>query len=153
MVLPVPGTTETDVLNRKTALRSKTQLKAKSPLKARSPMKSASPGKRTLKTKAPKTSNIQKSAKGEPCMVRIPGVCNGNSETTVLAHLNGAGVGCKHGDHKAAYACSACHSWLDGGYVQSGYGRTTRDLWHLESVIRTQDRLIERGLLLVKGAA
>ncbi|MGK0524555.1 MAG: hypothetical protein ACI92N_002194 [Pseudomonadales bacterium] len=115
-------------------------------------MKSASPGKRTLKTKAPKTSKIRESAKGEPCLVRIPGVCNGNPATTVLAHLNGAGVGCKHADHKAAYACSACHSWLDGGYVQSGYGRTTRDLWHLESVIRTQDRLIEKGCIQVSGA-
>jgi len=157
MALPVPGTTETDVLTRKTALRSKTQLKAKAPLKARSPMKSASPGKApgksTLKSTNKKTSKIRQSAKGEPCLVRVPGVCNGNRATTVLAHLNGAGVGCKHGDHKAAYACSACHSWLDGGYVQSGYGRTTRDLWHLESVIRTQDRLVEKGLIQVKGAA
>lgn len=143
MALPDPGTTEIDVLTRKIALRSKAQLKTKAPLRARTPMKAAKP----------KTSAIRMSAKGEQCLVRIPGVCNRNSSTTVLAHLNGAGVGCKHGDHKAAYCCSACHDWLDGGYVQHGYGRTTRDLWHLESVIRTQDRLIEKGLLLVKGAA
>ncbi|MFP3979153.1 nuclease domain-containing protein [Marinobacter sp. KMM 10035] len=119
------------MLTRKTALRSKTQLKATTP----------------------KTSKIRQSAKGEHCLVRVPGVCNGNPATTVLAHLNGAGIGCKHSDHKAAYACSACHSWLDGGYVQSGYGRTTRDLWHLESVIRTQDRLINKGLIQVTGGA
>lgn len=131
------------MLKRKTALRSKKPIKTQSKLKARKPMKSASP----------KTSKIRKSAKGEPCLVRIPGVCNGDSATTVLAHINGAGVGCKHSDHKAAFACSACHEWVDGGYIQQGYNRDTRDLWHLEGVIRTQDRLIEKGFIQVTGAA
>ncbi len=141
------------MLTRKTALRSKTQLKAKSPIKALSPLKTASPGKKTLKAKPTRTTKIRASAKGEPCLVRVPGVCNGNSATVVLAHLNGAGVGHKHQDHKAAYACSECHSWLDGGYVQQGYSRDTRDLWHLEGVIRTQDRLIEKGFIQITGAA
>ena len=146
---------EIDVLTRKTALRSKTQLKTRAPMKSASPGKLPGklPGKSKLKPSSTKTSKIRQSAKGEQCLVRVPGVCNGNSATTVLAHLNGAGVGYKHGDHKAAYACSACHSWLDGGYVQSVYGRTTRDLWHLESVIRTQDRLIEKGFIQVIGSA
>lgn len=131
------------MLKRKTALRSKSPIKTQSKLKARKPMKSASP----------KTSKIRKSAQGEPCLVRVPGVCNGDSATTVLAHINGAGVGCKHSDHKAAFACSACHEWVDGGYIQQGYTRDTRDLWHLEGVLRTQDRLIEKGFIRVTGAA
>ena len=31
--------------------------------------------------------NLRKEAKGRGCMVRIPGVCNHNSETVVLAHV------------------------------------------------------------------
>ena len=29
---------------------------------------------------------LTKAARGRECQVRIPGVCNGNPETTVLAH-------------------------------------------------------------------
>ena len=100
-----------------------------------------------------KTSKIRESARGEQCMVRVPGVCNGDSETVVLAHLNGAGIGRKQEDHKGAFSCSSCHSWLDGGYVHEGVSRDRRDLLHLEGVIRTQDRLIAKGLIYVKGAA
>ena len=100
-----------------------------------------------------KTSKIRESARGEQCMVRVPGVCNGDPETVVLAHLNGAGVGRKAPDHHAAFSCVACHSWLDGDYAQQGYSREYRDLLHLEGVIRTQDRLVAKGLMHVKGAA
>ena len=33
----------------------------------------------------PKMTAARREAKGQPCMVRIPGVCNGDPETTVLA--------------------------------------------------------------------
>ncbi|WP_349677120.1 nuclease domain-containing protein [Marinobacter sp. UBA2678] len=143
MALADPDTTGTEMLTRKTPLKTKTSLKSKGGLKSRTRMK----------TSRPNRSKIRESAKGEPCLVRVPGVCNGNSDTTVLAHLNGGGIGWKNEDHKAAYACSACHGWLDGGYATQGYSRATRDLWHLEGVVRTQDRLIEKGHIEVKGAA
>jgi len=135
------------VLTRKTQLRSKAQLKA------RSPMRPASSGRSTLKSKAPKRSKIRLSAKDEQCLVRVPGVCNGNSATVVLAHLNGAGVGMKSPDWQAAYACSACHEFLDGGYADSGIWREQRDLLHLQGVIRTQERLIDKGFIKIQGAA
>lgn len=100
-----------------------------------------------------KTSKIRESARGKSCKVRVPGVCNGDPETVVLAHLNGAGVGRKAPDHHGADACCACHEWLDGGYAQQGCSREYRDLLHLEGVIRTQDRLIEEGFITIKGAA
>lgn len=31
--------------------------------------------------------DLRKAARGRECQVRIPGVCNGNSETSVLAHI------------------------------------------------------------------
>lgn len=115
-------------------------LQRKTPLRAKAPMKKAS---------RPKMTPIRKSAKGQPCQVRVPNVCNGDPNTTVLAHLNGFGMGMKAGDHEAAFSCSACHAWLDGGYVQAGYSRDIRDLWHLQAVIWTQQILIEMGLIEV----
>lgn len=53
-------------------------------------------------------------------MVRIPGVCNGNPETTVLAHIrigNVAGIGQKPPDICGVWACSACHDVIDGRKV------------------------------------
>lgn len=144
------------MLTRKTPLRSKTQLKSKTPLTSKTALKAKAPMKRAssqIKSKPIKMTPIRKSAKGEKCLVRIPGICNGDTDTTVLAHLNGGGTGIKASDHEAAYACSDCHAWLDGGYVQHGHNKDTRDLWHLEAVIRTQRALIYKGLMVVVGLA
>ena len=93
-----------------------------------------------------KQDKYTKSAKGQPCQVRIPSVCNHNPKTTVLAHLNGAGMAFKHLSIHGAYACSACHTWLDGGYTKET-DRAMRDLWHLEAVIRTQTIMVNEGIL------
>lgn len=58
-------------------------------------------------------SKIRKSAVGRECQVRLPGICNHNPETTVLAHLNGGGMGKKKVDVLGAYSCAACHSVVD----------------------------------------
>ena len=134
-------------------LTRKTQLRSKAQLKARSPMSASSSRRSTIKSKAPKPSKIRLSAKGEQCLVRVPGVCNLDSATVVLAHLNGAGVGMKNPDWKSAYACSSCHEWLDGGYANTGSWRDERDLLHLQGVIRTQERLIDKGFIQIQGAA
>jgi len=94
-------------------------------------------------------SKYTKSAKWQHCQVRIAGVCNNNDETTVFAHLNGAGIGMKHEDILGAYACSACHAWLDGGYVQDGASRDIRDLEHLRAMVRTQKIMIKQGVLVL----
>ena len=56
---------------------------------------------------------LRRFARNQPCTLRIPGVCNGNPETTVLAHGRGAGMGTKVVDYIGVHACSACHSHLD----------------------------------------
>jgi len=95
-------------------------------------------------------SAITKSARGESCAVRMPGVCNGNSETTVLAHISGVrfghGVGKKVSDIHGAYCCSSCHDALDGR-VKTPYSREGLKLMHYEGVIETQLKLIDKGLL------
>lgn len=58
-------------------------------------------------------------ARGQACMLRVPGVCCGNPETTVLAHSNrasdGKGLGLKSNDARGVWACHTCHAWLDQG--------------------------------------
>ena len=90
-------------------------------------------------------SKLRKSARNQMCQVRLPGICNFNRETTVLAHINGAGMGMKANDIHGAFCCSACHDEVD---------RRTRKLnaafvklAHLEGVIRTQEIWIKEGLL------
>lgn len=36
--------------------------------------------------------DLRKAARGRECQVRIPGVCNGNPETSVLAHIRLTGL-------------------------------------------------------------
>jgi hypothetical protein len=78
------------------------------------------------------------SARGKDCTLQIPGVCNGNPETTVAAHANwqeyGKGGALKAHDIFHARACSACHAEIDQGknldydekkfYWQRGFERT-----------------------------
>ena len=121
-------------------------MKRSAPIKRKTPLRAKAPRKKTAR---PEMTPIRESAKGQPCQVRVPGICNHDPATTVLAHLNGSGTGAKASDHEAAYACSDCHSWLDGGYTQEGTARSTRDLYHLQAVIRTQSILIDLGLMEV----
>lgn len=56
-------------------------------------------------------------AKGEPCMLAIPGVCNADPSTSVQCHSNllahGKGKGIKAHDCCSFSGCSSCHLWLD----------------------------------------
>lgn len=59
---------------------------------------------------------LRQNARGRECVVRLPSICNGNPETTVLAHLKRGGW-CgtvKPPDICAVWACSACHDAIDG---------------------------------------
>jgi hypothetical protein len=87
-------------------------------------------------------SKLRKLAKGKPCQVRIAGVCNHNSETTVLAHLRLAGIsgmGIKAPDWFGAWACSACHAHVDAHHD----AETKNDFY--EGIFRTQAALLKEG--------
>ena len=90
---------------------------------------------------------LTRSARNEPCLTRIPQVCNHNPETTVLAHLGGE---FKHGykamDIHGAYCCSSCHDAIDGR-SRTDYSKDQLKQMHLEGVIRTQLRMVELGLI------
>ena len=94
--------------------------------------------------------SLRKEAKGRGCMVRLPGICNFNSETVVLAHIRVMGVsgmGLKSPDLLGAWACSACHDELDGRTHQSGMTRNELRLAHFEGMARTVAQLDKEGLI------
>lgn len=92
---------------------------------------------------------LTRAARGRECQVRIPGVCNGNPDTTVLAHYRLAGtcgVGKKPHDLQGAWSCSACHDACDGR--SRGVDRDTARQYHAEGVMRTQALLLNEGVLI-----
>lgn len=62
-------------------------------------------------------------ARGRPCLLLVPGVCNARIDTTVAAHSNlaehGKGGARKADDVFSVWACFACHTWLDQGQAQA----------------------------------
>ena len=58
--------------------------------------------------------NLRKLAHGKDCLLRLPGICNGNSETTVLCHIKRGWYGSlKPPDVIAVWGCSDCHDVVD----------------------------------------
>lgn len=92
--------------------------------------------------------NLRKLAQGQDCMVRIPGVCNHNPETVVLAHLNMMGIsgrGLKAPDQLGAWCCSSCHDEIDRRTQNVTLGEA--DIYFYEGIFRTQYLLIKRGAI------
>lgn len=95
-----------------------------------------------------KQNKYTKAARGQECMVRVPG-CPNNVETVVAAHyrMNGtSGMGYKPCDIQAAWCCSWCHDQIDGR-AKSEHTREELRLWHAEGVFRTQQALQTQGVL------
>lgn len=90
---------------------------------------------------------LRRSARGQDCLVRIPGVCNWNTETTVLAHLGGAGIGIKKDDPQAAFCCSSCHDEIDRR--TRIYDADYAELCHRRGVERTQEYWLHNGFMSI----
>lgn len=90
--------------------------------------------------------NLRKEARGRECQVRLPGICNGNPETVVLAHYRMVGIcgtGMKPDDLFGAWACSRCHDEIDRRTRITDVNEAR--VAHLEGVIRTQNALLREG--------
>jgi len=99
--------------------------------------------------------DLRKLARGRDCTVRLDGICNGNPETTVLAHfrmLGISGLGIKSPDLIGAWACSACHDAIDRR-AHMDLDRDYVRLAHLEGVLRTQRVLLNLGIIHIGKAA
>ena len=97
--------------------------------------------------------DLRKAARGRECQVRIPGVCNGNPETSVLAHIRLAGLcgtGIKPPDLIATIACSACHDEIDRRthFVDAGYAILKRLYWHISGWLDCAAPVLNRQTLL-----
>lgn len=101
-----------------------------------------------------RSQKLRRSAQGHPCTMRIPDVCNGDPETSVLAHpcVANGGMAWKASDEMGAIACSACHDCVDG----RDHTWVPRSLL-LECWIRGHQETLtywrQMGLLSVRGAA
>ncbi|MGZ4968017.1 MAG: nuclease domain-containing protein [Methylobacter sp.] len=93
-------------------------------------------------------SRLRDSARGQQCLIRIPGVCNWNPETTCLCHFNGGGMGIKMDDMEGAFGCSDCHAAVDGKpTVKHGFSLIEIKLMFLEAGIRTRDYWRKNGFI------
>jgi aldehyde:ferredoxin oxidoreductase len=93
-----------------------------------------------------KKTKITESARGEDCQIRLPGVCNFNSETTMFCHLGGAGMALKSDTIHGAYGCYDCHMVCDG-HIKSEYESDILKLWFFEGMVKTQLILLAKGLI------
>jgi hypothetical protein len=101
-----------------------------------------------------RSQKVLRSAKGQPCSARFPGICNGNPGTTVWAHLNGGafgkGLGVKAHDVLGFHACFACHSYYDTGHgTRALIDNDTLLECVLSAVCETYVRLITAGIVIV----
>lgn len=105
------------------------------------------------RTKVPSEA-ITLAAKGEPCTMRVPGVCNGDPETTVFIHfrwIGDCGTGIKPSALQGAFGCSACNAWTDSPTPRQRHENYESDRnWHgIRAMVSTQMRLIEMGKLKI----
>ena len=95
---------------------------------------------------------IRDSARGEPCLVRLPGVCPGDAEMTIWSHAPwgdaGKGRGVKAVDVAGAYCCTACDAVIDRQRpLPPGMTREQVELAWCMGHFRSLVRLAEKGLL------
>jgi hypothetical protein len=87
-------------------------------------------------------------SRGQPCTLRIPGLCDGGGESTVAAHIldRHAGRGIKASDISVADSCSACHAKFDG---QAGEPLSHEDwlFYALRGLQETLENRIGRGIV------
>lgn len=95
---------------------------------------------------------MRDAAKGEACTLAIPGICNGDPETTVLAHLpdESHGMSLKSVDVSSCFGCHACHDAIDDR-MQPVLTNEEREWYMRRAQTRTWKRLVALGVVLIKG--
>lgn len=100
---------------------------------------------------------LRDSARGQECTLRLPGICQGGTETTVLAHMPSMiglkGFGMKVPDYWAARACFACHEFVGRRPTLRTADRSDVELleYWIAALELTWQRWFEQGLLRVAG--
>jgi hypothetical protein len=77
-------------------------------------------------------------ARGEACLLKVPGICNGDRRTTVACHSNlgihGKAKSRKADDQYSVWGCGACHFWLDQGPAPADVKELAFTLAHIDQV-------------------
>lgn len=96
-----------------------------------------------------KSKKLRESARGQDCNIRIPGICNFNCETTILAHTGaGAGMGQKVDDLEGSFCCSSCHDAIDGR-TKTEWTKLELRLMAKEGAERTRKYWLQKQLIKV----
>jgi len=93
------------------------------------------------------STKLRNSAKGQPCMFQIPGVCSHDASTTVLCHLPSEikGLSTKSDDFHAAFGCAQCHETIDLHRLS----REDELYFSMRALQRTMRNWVSRGLVVV----
>lgn len=94
-------------------------------------------------------------SRGQPCTLRIVGVCTGGGEDTVFAHIRDSHTGksVKASDLSGCDACAACHDAFDGrtgSAFQAEEWSSYAAEWcfyALRGLQETMERRLRQGLL------
>ncbi len=90
--------------------------------------------------------NLRQHARGQPCRVRLPTVCNFDPETTVLAHIKCGWYGSlKPPDIVALHCCSSCHDAIDRR--RTDIPVETVDLAVLRGLCETLHYYVKQGIV------
>lgn len=111
------------------------------------------PNQSYMKRTRIESKHIRAAARGEDCCMQILGACNSDPSTVVLAHLpdESNGMGRKSDDASAAFACDTCHGVTDGRLPWPGDEQRHRDWYFRRAQTRTLRRLVELGVVSIKG--
>lgn len=91
---------------------------------------------------------LRDSARGQPCMFRIPYVCNHDPDTTVFCHVpdESKGMGNKAHDFLGAFGCSECHAAMD---LKSVFSVGLRNTYWLDAMRRQLTWWVEHGYITI----
>lgn len=91
------------------------------------------------------------SAKGQPCTLEVPGVCNRDPATVVSCHVRDEsfGMGVKADDQSSFHGCSACHAFWDTGSFIGRISEADMLRLVLRAIQRTTRNRIERGFMRI----
>lgn len=135
----------------------RTPIRRKTPLRQVSEKRQGSTAPRIRRSRT-KATPVRKAAAGEGCTMQVVGVCNHQPETVILAHLRwigDCGTGIKPTDLQAVFACSECNRWTDSPTPAEAADRARyeaeRNFYALRAMVRTQLRLVAKGIISVKG--
>lgn len=91
------------------------------------------------KTEPQRNAVLLEMARGRPCLILVPGLCNHRLDTTVACHSNSSRHG-KAGARKAddqytVWGCAACHLWLDTSKAEASRKEDTFMVAHARQVL------------------